>query len=213
MAYKVFNIITDNSFKVRLLNITYIDEGKDLKEDNEFAFLIEPEELLAKRIKAYPLKLDNVRNRNTDSVLTTIVNMFQYMIGNTDFSVPGRHNVKLFTWEDYTKPGIFPIPYDFDFSGLVNADYSSPHPTFDIDRVTERYYYGVCQSDKIYEETLKLFLDKKEEIFETINTFEYFDKRTLRYVNKYIQDFYDELEDPDFIEKYIRSTCIDIKAE
>ena len=105
------------------------------------------------------------------------------------------------------------MKYDFDFSGLVNADYASPHPTFDIDHVTERYYYGVCQSDQIFEETIKIFLDKKAEIFETINTFEYFDKRTLRYVNDYIQEFYDELEDPEFIEKYIRSTCTKIKKE
>lgn len=213
IAYKLYNIISENSFKVRLLNITYIDEGRDLEEVNEFAFVIEPEEILAKRIKAYPLKLNNVRNRNTDSVLTTVVNLFQYMIGNTDFSVPGRHNVKLLTWEDYTKPGIFPVPYDFDFSGLVKADYASPHPTFDIERVTQRYYYGVCQSDQIYLETIKLFLEKKEEIFETINTFEYFDKRTLRYVNKYIQEFYDELEEPDFIKKHIRSTCTKINKE
>lgn len=207
LAYKILNIITGYSFKVRLLNITYIDIGKKNKISNQLAFMIEPEELLAERLNAYPLKMDKVKYSQTDSIKTTTMSMFQYMIGNTDYSVAGRHNVKLLVSKDYKKPGIIPIPYDFDFCGLVNAYYAGTSDKIDIKSVTERYYYGMCRSDQLYNQILELFRDKKEDIFSLIQSFEYIDKKTRKYMLAYIDDFYEQIENPNFIKFYIRSTC------
>lgn len=207
LAYKILNILTDYSFKVRLLNIKYIDTGRKNKVNNQMAFMIEPEELLAERLNCYPLKMDKVRYSHTDSFITTTMSIFQYMIGNTDYSVAGRHNVKLLVSKDHKKPWIIPIPYDFDFSGLVNAYYASPSDKIYIKNVTERYYIGLCRSDHLYNQVLDLFRDKKEEIFNLIQSFEYLDKKTRKYMLSYLHDFYEQIEYSGFIRNYLRVTC------
>jgi hypothetical protein len=207
LAYKILNNITDNSFKVRLLKVKYIDAGRKNKTSTNWAFMIEPEGLLAERLEAYPLKMDKVKYSQTDSILTTAMSIFQYMIGNTDYSVAGRHNVKLLTLKDFTKPALVPIPYDFDFSGLVNAYYARPSEKIGIKSVTERYYYGMCRSDQLYNQILDLFTEKRGEIFTLIESFEYIDKKTRKYVLNYLEDFYKEIENSKFIKNHIRTTC------
>lgn len=207
LAYKIFNIITDYSFKVRLLKITYIDTGRKNKITTNWAFMIEPEDMLADRLKAYKLKIDKINYNQTDIMLTTVMSIFQYMIGNTDFSITGRHNVKLFTLKDFTKQSLIPVPYDFDYSGFVNTSYAKPRPSHGIKSVTERYFYGLCRTDDVYNIVLDIYREKKDDIFSFINTCEYLDKKTKRYVISYLEDFYKEIENPKFIQKHLRTTC------
>lgn len=207
LAYKIYNIITDFSFKVRLLKINYIDIGRKNKLTTQIAFLIEPEDMLAERLEAYSLSLDKINYGQTDSTITTVMSMFQYLIGNTDYSVTGRHNVKILTLKDFTKPGLIPIPYDFDFSGLVNAHYARPQTSLEIKSVTTRYFYGMCRSDHMYNQVLSLFKEKEDEVFALLETFEPIDKKTRRYAINYIEEFYKEIENPRFIKNKLRSTC------
>jgi hypothetical protein len=129
------------------------------------------------------------------------------MIGNTDFSLTGRHNLKLIKSKDFQKNLLTPIPFDFDYSGLVNAHYALPMNGLPIHSVTERYYNGMCRGDSLYMEVIKFYLAKEVEILNYINTCTYLDKGTRNYVTYYINGFYKELKKPDFIEYYIRSTC------
>ena len=210
LIYRLYNIITDNSFKVRLLKINYIDTGRRNKVTTNWAFMIEPEDLLAERLEAYPLKMNNIRYNQTDSILSATMSLFQYMIGNTDFSVAGRHNVKLLTLKEYLKPDILTIPYDFDYSGMVDAYYAVAADKFNIEDVTERYYYGMCRSDQLYNLVIDIYIEKKDEIFTLVQSFEHFDKRTRMYVLNYLEGFYEEIEDPKFIKNHIRPNCYNI---
>ena len=207
LIYKIFNIISDYSFKVRLINIKYIDTGRENKTYTYFAFMIEPEKSLAERLKAYPLKMDKINYNQADTLFTTVMSIFQYMIGNTDFSITGRHNVKLFTLKDFTRQSLIPVPYDFDYSGFVNTPYAKPRPSHGIKSVTERYFYGLCRTDDVYNIVLDIYREKKDDIFSFINTCEYLDKKTRRYVISYLEDFYKEIENPKFIQKHLRTTC------
>jgi len=207
IAYKLYNIITDYSFKVRLAKIKYIDTGRENKEYTEWAFLIEPENMLAERLNAYPIKMDRMSHNYLDTLNATIMVFFQYMIGNTDFSLTGRHNIKLIKLKDFTKPAIIPIPYDFDFSGLVNSYYALPTEDLGIKKVTERHYRGICRSDDVYIQSIGLFTEKKSEIFSYILSCDFLDKKTKKYVISFIEEFYNEISKPDFIEKKVKTTC------
>lgn len=208
MTYKMYNIITDYSFRVRLAEITYINtSGRLNKTDTYYAFFIEPEELMAERLNWYPLEMDKLNYSQIDSISTTRMSVFQYMIGNTDYSVAGRHNLKLLSSKDHNNPAVVPVAYDFDFAGIVNAFYALPSKKLDIIDVKDRYYYGMCRGNDLYDEVLNHFDDKRNEIFEFIETFEYVDKRTRKYVLSYIDEFYNELEDKDYIKKQFRRTC------
>src|SRR5690606_26257310 len=96
-----------------------------------------------------------------DTEQASLVAVFEYLIGNTDFSmVHGArdddccHNIVPFSREgqDYLI-----IPYDFDFSGLVNAAYASPNPELPIRSVTRRLYRGLCEQNPYLESSLGKF--------------------------------------------------------
>lgn len=207
LIYKMYNIITDYSFRVRLLNIKYVDTGRNNKTYQKQAFMIEPEKRMAERLEAYPLEMDDIRFSLTDTIMTVTMSIFNYMIGNTDYSISGRHNIKLLTLKDYTKPDPVPVPYDFDFAGFVNAFYANPRPELGIEDVTERYFYGICRTDNLYNIVLDIYKDKQEEIYELLETFEPLHKRSRKEIINYIDEFYNEIERPGFIEKKLRTTC------
>ena len=207
LAYKIFNIVTDYSFKVKLLRIKYIDTGRENRISEYWGFLIEPEDIMAERLNAYPIKMDNASYSLTDTLNAATMNIFQYMIGNTDYSISGRHNIKLIKSKDYRKPFLIPIPYDFDYSGLVNTTYARPNPELGIAHVTVRYYNGVCETDEVFLETLNHFKNKKEEVLAYIDSFPYLNSKNQKYVTKYINEFYDEIDKDDFIQKKLRSVC------
>lgn len=207
LIYKLYNIITDKSFRVRMLEINYIDTERKNKESRSWAFMIEPEDMLSKRLDALPINIDNLNYRHVDRLGADMMCLFQYMIGNTDFTVNGRHNVKLLKYKDFTKPLLLPVPYDFDFAGLVNADYANPAEILDLENVTERYYLGICRTDEEYQEVIDLFKKKKEAIYNFIESFKYLDNRSKRETLRYLDEFYNELDKDDFIERKLRKTC------
>lgn len=212
IAYKLYNIINENSFRVRLLIINYSDESLKKRDLNRWAIMIEPESFLAERIDAYPLQMNNKKYAHLDSVNAVMMAFFQYMIGNTDFNIGNRHNIKLFISKDHKKEGIIAIPYDFDYSGLVYAKYAIPSSKIHIMSVRERFYYGACRSNKIYDMVIEHYKSKEQEIIEFISSFEYISKRDRKSMLNYIERFYNKIGDKKFIEKEIRPFCIESKA-
>lgn len=212
IVYKLYNIINENSFRVRLLHIDYKDRGSKQRILNRWAIMIEPESFLAERIDAYPLTMNNVKYAYLDSINSVMMAFFQYMIGNTDFNIGNRHNIKFFISKDFKKERVIVIPYDFDFSGLVYADYAAPSSKIYINSVRDRFYYGACRSNKIYNMVIEHYKSKEQEIVEFISTFEYISKGDRKSMLNYIERFYNKIEDDKFIKKEIRPFCIESKA-
>ena len=90
-----------------------------------------------------------------------IMGLFQYMIGNTDYSVPVLHNVELMARDT----SVYPIAYDFDFSGAVNARYATVDPSLSIRRVRDRLYRGYCVPSDAYAPAFALFKAKRDSIY------------------------------------------------
>ncbi|MEO5972822.1 MAG: hypothetical protein ABIP91_05620, partial [Sphingomicrobium sp.] len=81
--------------------------------------------------------------------------LFQYMIGNLDWSMragpagePCCHNSKLAGASRSPTGMLVPIPYDFDFSGLVDAPYAEPPDQLHVSSVRNRLYRGYCRHNK-----------------------------------------------------------------
>lgn len=121
LSYKLFNAIADESFRVQLLRITYKDTGSGERE-LQWAFLIEDAAQLRDRLgmeKVDETKAFNLPADRFDREYLKKVAVFQYMIGNTDWSLNTGKNLKYLE-----KNGkIVAVPYDFDFTALVNAPY------------------------------------------------------------------------------------------
>jgi len=191
LIYKLYNVLTDSSFRVRLVKINYINTFKQSKPIRSYAFFIEPLDLLAERINSVPVDVTTLSQKNIVPEMMDRTAIFNYMIGNTDWSVPGQHNCKVLSElkTDGTNLGMI-VPYDFDYSGLVNASYAVPAEGLGIESVRERIYIGTCRSEEVYLNAVKEFTAKKESFYAVIREFPYLDDRSKKDMTRYLDEFY-----------------------
>jgi len=137
LAYRLYSELTEASFQARLVRVTYEDHEGDSKTVHSWAILLEPKEHLLERLDACDAVVDGAVSEISGPEYNLFV-VFQFMIGNTDWNLDKEHNVKLLS---YKKGGLpFPVPYDFDRSGLVNAPYATPSHMLPIGSVRERHF-------------------------------------------------------------------------
>lgn len=168
-AYRVLNVLTDTSFRVRLLRMSYVDTDGELKEKGarRFAFVLETVEQLAARMGARPVTMEGVPKRRHDLEQAALVYVYQYLIANTDWGLVKAdydegccHNIELFELDGIV---VF-VPYDLDLSGLVNARYAFPDRTLRIKKVTQRLYRGLCTDRSILEAALDEVIAREPQI-------------------------------------------------
>lgn len=207
LAYRIYNILSPVSFRVRLIDMTYVDTGRKGKITHTWAFMIEPEEMVAERHQALVFKKDDLGMRLMEPEAFDLVALFMYMIGNPDYSVAGRHNVKILGMEGFGSVGYTPVPYDFDYSGLVNASYAIPGENLGISSVRERYFLGLCREDEAYLKAISTIDNHREEILELIRTFSYLDERDRREMIQYLEGYFRKSENPEVLIRDLKGTC------
>lgn len=141
LAYRLVGLFTPFSFRARLASVTYVDRARKKTPPARYGILLENDEDLARRLEGrlYPVTGRQFRFLDREAVVS--MSLLQFMIGNTDYSIMALHNVKLVT----IPSGVtYPIGYDFDSSGLVNAPYAIVDPRLDIKTVRQRLYRGPC---------------------------------------------------------------------
>ncbi|MCD6564962.1 MAG: hypothetical protein J7K53_03365 [Bacteroidales bacterium] len=204
LAYRIYNLFCVESYKVRLARITYNDsEGKN-KQLTRFAFFIEKTGHLASRIGGIELEFSGIAKEATDTELTLLLSVFQYFIGNTDWSIPGLHNIKLISLPG---PKYVPVPYDFDFSGLVGTHYAIPDPKIPIESIFQRIYRGPCEELDTILPVLELFKNKKSEIYSLISDFEYLEQKERAKILRYFDKFYKTLNNDNKIKREFILMC------
>ena len=207
LVYKLYQLLTDKSFKVKLLHLTTIDTGsKKGKTNTSYAFLIEEIDDLAKRTKMDYLDIETASSNNVVDENMAMVAMFQYMIGNTDWSVAGAHNLKLLKDKDPTQHKVFNVPYDFDYAGLVNAPYAVPTPGLGISSVRTRYFKCPCYSGDVFRQTIEKFTANKSAMFSTIESFQYLSDGVKNDIKNFVQGFFRQIESPT-AEKFFLKNC------
>ena len=203
-VYRVFNAVTDTSFRVRLAHLTYIDTARS-DTTVRYGFLIESERGLGRRLGADIVAQPHVHDMVTDASYMTLVALFQYLIANTDWSVWGQHNVAVFS--DTASHQLVAIPYDFDFSGAINAPYASPPEQLPIKTVRERLYRGYCQPDSILGAALGRFRAAKDSIYAAVRAVPALDERDKRSMLSYFDDFFRTIENRTLIEREFVRRC------
>ena len=197
LIYKMFNLLTDKSFRVRLLNINIIDTTGKKKTIKENAFLVERMKDLAKRNDCSVVKKKNISYNATDRQQMTLVDIFEYMIGNTDWGVSTSHNIRLLHSKSDSLSLAYVIPYDFDYSGLINADYAKPNPKLNISNVQERLYRGFPRTINEINEALNLFKKQESNFYSLINNCSLLNSRTKKNLTDYLDSFFDLIKNPD----------------
>lgn len=191
LAYRMFEHLTDASMHARLIRLTIRDTHVEKSKRPMYAILLEDEEELVARLHGV---LNEEYGTQTDSLHTyqaALTVMFQYMIGNTDWDVSMLRNVRLVRAKESGKTLL--VPYDFDFSGLVSAPYSSPSSETGLKTVRDRFlmnnglkpealkralntlklaqntFYTLCKSKYISTEATNDMLSFLREFFERVD--------------------------------------------
>ncbi len=208
--YEAFTVLTDVSFRTRRLTITYRDTDRNGAEKVEPGFLIESIGEVASRTGLERKKVPRVNTWQLEPAYATLVSMFQYMVGNTDWSAKlgpeGSnccHNGRVLApagQEDGWKV----VPYDFDQTGVVNADYAEPSSEFRIRSVRQRLWRGFCAHNEHLDDVAALFNERREEIESALLVPGMSrPQKTL----DYIADFYKVINDPRKRQGRIDSRC------
>jgi hypothetical protein len=215
LAYRMYNLLTDYSFRVRPLQVTYMDSEERESEGTRFAFLIEDDSDVAKRNDLKKVELASIPPQRLDPDQAALLGLFQYMIGNTDWaSLRGPdpaeccHNVKLIgpnplEPRDY----IIPLPYDFDSAGLIDAKYAAPYSGLPIKSVTERLYRGFCIHNTFLEDARQLMLGQQAAILALVDNEGRLTSRSKKKATRYLDDYFEIANDPDEFNRKIIQQC------
>jgi hypothetical protein len=142
-VYRIHNLITDVSLRARLARVTYMGDKADSKPYTTMGLLIEDDDDAAKRNRGRIAELRRGTFADVDPEQMRLIGVFEYLIGNTDWSVFALHNIRLIQGP---QGGILPLAYDFDHAGIVSARYAKPDYRLPIKAVQERLYQGPCLS-------------------------------------------------------------------
>jgi len=213
LAYRMYNLVTDLSFRVRLAQITYVDSEGRLDPLTRLGFLIEDIEDVAKRNGMVEIKVEKAPASRIDPASGARAALFSYMIGNLDWAFtagpPGEgccHNFKLIARND-ARP-LVPVPYDFDYSGLVNAPYAVPPDVLPVRRVTQRLYRGFCVHNEALDGAIARFRAQEGAIRALIDNQAELDGRTSNRMQKFLDGFFQTIGDPDKRARNIDKACL-----
>jgi hypothetical protein len=208
LDYKIYNFLSPMSFRVRLLHVTYNDSRQKMKPYTQYAFLIEDMKDLATRNNCKEVKDKTYKTEGTDRHQMTFVSIFEYMIGNTDWAVPNYHNIKLMVPLSDTFARPYPVPYDFDYSGLVNAPYAVPAEGLDITTVRDRYYQGYARSMEELKSITSVFKEKQDSIMQYVKNFGLLMPVERKDISNYLDKFYNIIDDESSIRYFFINNAL-----
>jgi len=212
LAYRILQLMTDKSYGVRLLQINYIDtEGAEPM--TSIGFVIEDDDAIAERIGMLPVSTSHITYDDLERQQANLINVFQFLIGNTDYSLVNRepgenccHNADLMSATE--GPPFTPLPYDFDFAGLVNAPYAEPNPQLDLRSVRQRLYRGRCSNNELLPATFERFFEKKDAVYGIVAELELFNAESRRDITRYLDAFYDSISQSRRIKSRFIDRCV-----
>jgi hypothetical protein len=195
LVYKLFNVLTDSGFKVRLLSVKYIDTEKKRKPLIQYGIFIEPKSLLASRNHAVVVDAMNLTQNHIQPEVMDRVAIFNYMVANWDWAVQSLHNIVVLKSLSYTASGLgVAVPFDFDLTGIVDPDYNLPPPEKGLTSNRDRLYMGVCRDEATYRKALEEFIKKKDRFYKVINDFPYLNDRSKKDLTNYLDSFFNQLD-------------------
>lgn len=190
LAYELFREVSEYSLRVQLIQITYIDELKPSNRVKRWGFLIEDIDELAHRVGAEEIDTIGMSPSSLDAAQLEKVYVFQYMIGNTDWDVRMSRNVKILQMKE--SGSYLPVPYDFDFAGLVDAPYAVPNPDYQVQTVKDRVYLGEDRENPHLAPTLSFFHDKKDLFLKRVDHLPEINKEARLDMTSYLQSFFEK---------------------
>ena len=203
-SYRLQNLVTPQSFRARLARGTYVDVVSHKTLSTHYALWLENDEDVARRMGGRTVELKHLQFKDVDPDALVLMTLFNFMIGNTDYSLYALHNVKVV--QDPLRM-LYPVSYDFDLSGLVNPPYAMPDRRLGISSVTDRLYRGPCLPADQLEKYVGQFREKHPAMLTTLDGIKEFDNSTRSTVRDYLESFFRAVAPPNGVKKSILDSC------
>jgi hypothetical protein len=204
LSYKLANLVTPLSFRARLARGTYVDAKSKKKLSTHSALFLEHENDVARRLGGRDLKQPHMAfsEFDNDALITTM--MLEYMLGNTDYSIWTLHNIVVV--QDKRRK-FYPVPYDFDLSGMVHPPYAAPDPRLSLKSVTDRLYRGPCRSVEEFNTAAEPFRAHHADMLSAIDAVADLDVVHKREMKDYLESFFRRIATPESIKKTFVDGC------
>ncbi len=190
LIYKLYEAIGDVYYKARPIKMEFDQAGKE--DQILYGFLLEEEEEFKVRYAGDLIEAGRLRTRMIQRSAYLKMCFFQYMVLNTDWSDINMHNL------EYMRPGgndlFVPVPYDFDYAGLVETGYAVPHESLPIDDVKKPHFRGRDVEEDEALQTAKWFLSKKEELEKIVADYPHLDEKEKSFFRGRLKEFFSVLE-------------------
>lgn len=194
ITYKLYNQLTEMSFRVQLVKMTVKDTGSG-KKTTQMAFLIEDTAQLRDRLGAKKMEDFRVRHKiQFQPHALRMTTLFQYMIGNQDWGLTISKNVKYLMRANQ----VIVVPYDFDFSALVNASYAMPAEGMEKPLTYGRAYLGFQEDPKDLRSTFNEMLGKRTKMIQVIRQCKYLRATAKKEMEAYLNFFFEQSADLSF---------------
>ncbi|MBL7872901.1 MAG: hypothetical protein JNM78_14890 [Cyclobacteriaceae bacterium] len=191
LCYKLLEPLTPYYFHTRLTYITLTNtSGKNPKPYSVIGFIIEDDDLIAHRFdgKVVEKRIHPLQLNDTAAV---VLDLFQYMIANTDWSSYGQHNMKVIR----ARASNVPLAYDFDMAGLVSAPYATVNENLSIRSVKERLYRGFCRNESVVQYVRSEYIKNEPIIMKVIDDHKsYFTDADFKGIKKFINEFFEGIK-------------------
>ena len=205
LVYKLYNQVTELSLKVRLVKILYIDTATGNELFEKYSFFLEDKDHAAERngliekdffLTPFALERENFMK----------LSVFQYLIGNKDWFVTSRHNIIIMQQSDSSRPP-YAVPYDFDFSGFVNAPYTNPPQGPENLLIDRRVFKGLCYSEEEFGKVFDFYRELRTVFRSIIRDQKLLSPASRRHILSYISQFYTVISSRDLIASEFLGHC------
>ena len=204
LVYRSYNLLTDESFRVRLARITYADGEDDDDPVVRYAFFIEEAEAMAERLGGVYMEARQALPGSFGAEKAVRVAVFQYMVGNTDWSMVRFHNTEVLQ----NSEGVYvPVPYDFDWAGFVSARYARPDERLGIRNVRQRLYRGFCRPSFDFSAVYAQSVEIRPDLEALYTGQEGLEEGNRGDAVDYLDDFYEDIESPQRARKRLLEDC------
>jgi len=207
LVYQLYNAVKAKSFRARLVKVILEDSNSKGKSRGPmYGILLEEEEQMAKRNQAVLVEDKIISPEQTNKEHFLKLAVFQFMIGNTDWSVQYRQNIKLITTNE--SPQAITVPYDFDHSGIVAVPYAKPAQELNLISVKERRYRGYCVNDmSVFDDVITHYNSIKPALYDVYTKRNDLDVSYVKSTSRYLDEFYKTINDPAKLKTAFQYPC------
>ena len=213
LSYQAYRLLGEPALGVRMGLVEYLDTDRKRATESAPAFFLEDLDHAAARLGGVWLEPDAVEIQALAPETLALLGLFQFMLGNTDWSVRGAspgepccHNVAILRPSEGASD-LLPVPYDLDGTGLVDPPYAAPVESLPIRQIRQRLYRGFCASNSYLPQAVTRIQARRAELIALFEDNPLLSSPAKKGTRKYLESYFEILDDPQKLKKRILDDC------